>query len=113
MIKTSFQGENLADNGGLREAFKAYQKFVKKNREEPRLPGLEKYNPFQLFFISSANIWCEYISSKAFVESVLHEIHLPNEFRVKGPLYNSEEFSSVWGCSKKDKMNPKRKCVVW
>ena len=113
LTKIIFQGENIADNGGLREAFIAYQKFVEKNGEEPRLPGLENYDPYQLFFISSASIWCEYISPDTIVDLVLHGTHLPNEYRAKGPLHNSEEFSSVWGCSKKDKMNPSRKCVVW
>jgi neprilysin len=51
------QGENIADNGGIKEAYKAYTKWVEKNGEEPQLPGL-KYSPDQLFWIAAAQTWC-------------------------------------------------------
>jgi len=48
--------ENIADNGGLREAFWAYRKFVNDNGEEPKLPGLEQYNNEQIFYLAFANV---------------------------------------------------------
>ncbi|KHJ98326.1 peptidase family M13 [Oesophagostomum dentatum] len=50
------QGENIADNGGVKEAFKAYQKYVAVNGEEPRLPGLQHYTNTQIFFLSYAHV---------------------------------------------------------
>ena len=54
-------GENIADNGGLRESYRAYQNFIineNGGKVEPKLPGLQEYSNEQLFFISFAQV-CE------------------------------------------------------
>jgi len=48
--------ENIADNGGLQEAFAAYKRAVKRLGVEPRLPGLAHYSPQQLFYIGYASV---------------------------------------------------------
>ncbi len=50
------QGENIADNGGIREAFRAYQKSVEALGEEQRLPGLDELSPEQTFFLAYAQV---------------------------------------------------------
>ena len=53
------QGENIADNGAIRQAFRAYQNYVAEHGAEQRLPGaLDKYSADQLFFIAYAGVWC-------------------------------------------------------
>lgn len=49
-------GENIADNGGLREAFHAYQLYKDSFGKEPKLPGFEEYTHEQLLFISFGNV---------------------------------------------------------
>ncbi|PVD37052.1 hypothetical protein C0Q70_04045 [Pomacea canaliculata] len=51
------QGENIADNGGLKQAYRAYRRWVEKHGEETPLPGIE-LNHDQLFFLNYAQIWC-------------------------------------------------------
>uniref|UniRef100_A0A452U103 Membrane metalloendopeptidase like 1 n=1 Tax=Ursus maritimus TaxID=29073 RepID=A0A452U103_URSMA len=50
-------GENIADNGGVRQAYKAYLKWMAEGGKDQQLPGLElSYD--QLFFINYAQVWC-------------------------------------------------------
>lgn len=49
-------GENIADNGGLREAFHAYQLYKDSFGREQKLPGFDDYTHEQLFFISFGNV---------------------------------------------------------
>lgn len=58
MNGTQTQSENIADNAGIKEAYRAYQKWAKDNGPEPYLPGLQQYSPEQMFWISAAQVWC-------------------------------------------------------
>lgn len=48
--------ENIADNGGIRESFKAYQLYAARHGQEPKLPGFENFTHEQLLFLSYANV---------------------------------------------------------
>ena len=106
------QGENIADNGGIKEAYLAYQEWVQRNHVEQKLPGLS-YTPEQLFWISAANTWCSKYRPEAMKLRITTGFHSPGKFRVLGPLSNMEEFSKDFNCPLGSKMNPEKKCAVW
>uniref|UniRef100_A0A8B9Q4C2 Neprilysin n=1 Tax=Apteryx owenii TaxID=8824 RepID=A0A8B9Q4C2_APTOW len=105
-------GENIADNGGIRQAYKAYENFVKKNGNEKLLPGLEM-NHKQLFFLNFAQVWCGTYRPEYAVNSIKTDVHSPGKFRVIGSLQNSPEFSEAFSCTKTNYMDPANKCRVW
>jgi len=108
------QGENIADNGGIKEAYRAYNSWVSRNGAEPRLPGLN-YTPRQLFWVSAANVWCAKYRPKALKLRVLTGVHSPDQFRVQGPFSNMDDFSRDFNCPVGSNMNPPKenKCQVW
>nr|XP_033813878.1 neprilysin [Geotrypetes seraphini] len=105
-------GENIADNGGIRQAYKAYDIFVKTHGEEKRLPGLN-LNHKQLFFVNFAQVWCGTYRPKYAVNSLKTDSHSPGIFRVIGSLQNFPEFSDAFSCTHDQYMNPTNKCHVW
>ncbi|KAM6122117.1 neprilysin [Pterocles gutturalis] len=105
-------GENIADNGGVRQAYKAYENFVKKHGKEKLLPGLE-LNHKQLFFLNFAQVWCGTYRPEYAVNSIKTDVHSPGKFRVIGSLQNSPEFSEAFSCTKTNYMDPPKKCRVW
>uniref|UniRef100_A0A8R1HWB4 Endothelin-converting enzyme 1 n=2 Tax=Caenorhabditis japonica TaxID=281687 RepID=A0A8R1HWB4_CAEJA len=107
------QGENIADNGGVKEAFQAYQKYVLENGEEPRLPGLQQYTNEQIFFVSYAHFWCGKKKEAAAMQQVLTDEHSPEVFRVIGVLSNMQAFADVYKCARNSPVNPDHKCIVW
>ncbi|XP_026821188.1 endothelin-converting enzyme 2-like isoform X1 [Rhopalosiphum maidis] len=106
-------GENMADNVGLKQSWKAY----KSNNigEGFHLPGLTEYSNDQLFFLSYANVWCRKPNKKndEQITYIINDEHSPSTARVLGSLRNSPEFSEAWKCPAGSPMNPSYKCSMW
>ncbi|ERE63923.1 putative metalloendopeptidaseEX [Cricetulus griseus] len=109
-------GENIADNGGLREAFRAYRKWINDRRqgvEEPLLPGITFTNN-QLFFLSYAHVRCNSYRPEAAREQVQIGAHSPPQFRVNGAISNFEEFQKAFNCPPNSTMNRGvNSCRLW
>ncbi|KAI4889948.1 hypothetical protein NFI96_015103 [Prochilodus magdalenae] len=105
-------GENIADNGGVRQAYKAYMKWVEREGEEPRLPGLDLDHK-QLFFLNFAQVWCGACRPEYAIQSIKTDPHSPLEYRVLGSLQNFQAFSEAFQCQRGTPMNPEEKCRVW
>ncbi|XP_034236596.1 neprilysin-2 isoform X1 [Thrips palmi] len=106
------QGENIADNGGIKQAYRAYNTWSEQNGPEPRLPGLP-LNPRQLFWVSAASSWCSKYRPEALRVRITTGYHSPGEFRVRGPMSNQEDFARDFNCPVGSPMNPAHKCQVW
>lgn len=107
------QGENIADNGGLKFSYNAYRKWTEKMGIEKRLPGLQQYSPEQMFWISAAQTWCSIDRTEYMRLRILNGVHAPDKYRVIGSISNSHEFSRDFNCKLGSPMNPYKKCTVW
>ncbi|GAB6023696.1 NEDD8 protease Nep2 [Chamberlinius hualienensis] len=106
------QGENVADNGGVKEAYRAYEKWVANADEEKILPGFN-LTTRQSFWMSYANVWCSKTRPEAMILRILTGVHSPQRYRVNGVVSNSREFAKDFNCKSGSKMNPVNKCEVW
>uniref|UniRef100_A0AAZ3S8K1 Neprilysin n=1 Tax=Oncorhynchus tshawytscha TaxID=74940 RepID=A0AAZ3S8K1_ONCTS len=105
-------GENIADNGGIRQSYQAYLNYVEKNGNEPLLPGIN-LNHQQLFFLNFAQVWCGTHRPQQAVNSIKVDVHSPGKFRVLGSLQNFPEFAKAFNCPKNSYMVPDSICRVW
>lgn len=106
------QGENIADNGGVKQAYYAYKRWATRNENEGTLPGLN-YSIAQLFWISNAQMWCSVSRDEYRKLEITTDEHPPKRFRVNGPLSNLGAFANDFNCPKGSPMNPEWKCEVW
>uniref|UniRef100_A0A646QJ38 Neprilysin n=1 Tax=Hemiscolopendra marginata TaxID=943146 RepID=A0A646QJ38_9MYRI len=106
-------GENLADFTGLKAAFEGYKIYIKEKGKEKPLPGLEKYTPEQLFFISYAHTWCENIPPDNWVASYATDEHSPSKYRIFGTLSNSKDFRDAFHCEKGLMNRAEETCTLW
>ncbi|XP_064418381.1 endothelin-converting enzyme 2 isoform X1 [Latimeria chalumnae] len=104
-------GENIADNGGLEAAYRAYNSWLK-NGEEKLLPALT-LNGHQIFFLGFAQVWCAVRTPESSHEGLMTDPHSPAKYRVIGPLSNSKDFAEHFQCPVGSRMNPGKRCEVW
>jgi predicted metalloendopeptidase len=105
-------GENIADNGGIKQAYSAYKAYEASHpgAEKPAVEGLTND---QLFFVAFAQTWCSLATPE--IERVLVTVdpHSPPRFRVTGPLVNYPQFAETFQCAAGSAMHPATTCEVW
>ncbi|XP_046461427.1 endothelin-converting enzyme 1-like [Daphnia pulex] len=106
------QGENIADNGGVREAFRAYRYYVAANGGTDS-SKFENLTPEQVFFLAYANSFCGANTPEELGNLVETDPHSPHRFRVIGTLSNNEDFVREFKCGAGTPMNRLNKCVLW
>eukprot|EP00164_Ancoracysta_twista_P001545 GFYU01002026.1.p1 GENE.GFYU01002026.1~~GFYU01002026.1.p1 ORF type:complete len:732 (-),score=279.66 GFYU01002026.1:206-2401(-) len=110
-------GENIADVGGLKQAFNAYKSFMASKEDAgPWHDGnqyMKEITNDQLFFVSYAQGWC---LKRTPAEARLRQKtdpHSPGPARVNGPTANMRVFSTVFGCPANSPMRPAEVCDIW
>jgi putative endopeptidase len=117
------EGENVADNGGIRIALMALASTMKQGKDtkggdavaglDDSAQKIDGYTPLQRFFISYGQIWCQNIRDEAARQLTLTNEHSLGKWRVNGVVQNVPEFSSAFGCKAGDKMVRQPACRVW
>jgi endothelin-converting enzyme/putative endopeptidase len=105
-------GENIADLGGVKLSFAAFQRS---ERENPATPPLAGFTPEQQFFVGFAQAWCANYRPESLRLLVATNPHSPPKFRVEGPISNVPAFATAFQCKDGSSMvRPKdKRCEVW
>lgn len=111
--------ENIADNGGIRTAWRAFKSSNEggnSGKEFEVVPKMETFTPEQLFFIVYAQTWCAAYRNNASLAYVIDtDEHVPEPYRVNLPLANFAPFSETFSCPIGSRMNlpPEKRCMLW
>jgi endothelin-converting enzyme len=111
--------ENIADNGGVKMAFRAYENHLHPNSTRARAIRrrrsrmLPEFTNEQLFFLAYGQLWCEKATDDFWRLRAAADVHAPAKFRVWGPLQNFADFAEAFQCPIGSNMNPASKCQLW
>ncbi|GAQ80969.1 M13 family peptidase [Klebsormidium nitens] len=102
------QGENIADLGGVKIAYAAFQRAQKKQKQAGDdvatvNPGGE-FTPAQRFFLSWAQVWRSNITKEQALKRVTTDPHSPADYRVNGIVCNVPEFYEAFGVKEGDNL---------
>ncbi|XP_063718227.1 endothelin-converting enzyme homolog isoform X2 [Symsagittifera roscoffensis] len=105
-------GENIADNGGIKNSYQAYKEYEREHGKELIYPGLGLTHD-QIFFVAFGQIWCNIQTEEAARYRIESDSHAPEQIRVPGAVSNLKEFAEAFNCKRNTPMNPQEKCAVW
>jgi putative endopeptidase len=88
-------GENIADIGGLKIAYAAFEKSLAGQSRPAAVDGLAAE---QRFFLGYAQAWHQLMRPEAQRVLLNTDPHSPSRFRVLGPLSDLPEFQQAFSC---------------
>lgn len=105
-------GENIADIGGVKEAYYAYKTWEAEqpDRAAPVAAGLTND---QVFFVAWAQNWCMHATEADVLRRLESDPHSPGKFRAVGPLVDLPAFATAFECAEGTPMNPPQRCEIW
>ncbi|HSR96482.1 MAG TPA: M13 family metallopeptidase [Kofleriaceae bacterium] len=103
-------GENIADMGGVKMAFRAFRALRK---DATKIYIADGYTEDQQFFMGVAQIWCARERPAETERRLTVDPHSPSKFRVYGALRNLPAFADAFHCVAGTPMRPAKTCTVW
>jgi putative endopeptidase len=103
-------GENIADLGGAKMAFRTYRALRKDAAKTYIADG---FSEDQQFFLGLGQAWCARERPAETERRLTVDPHSPPKFRVFGALRNLPEFAEAFRCPAGTPMRPARTCTVW
>ncbi len=104
-------GENIADQGGLRVAYTAYQEALA-GKEAPVIDG---FTGDQRFYLSYANVWANNIREEEILKRTKTDPHSLGRLRTNATLRNIEPFFNAFDIKEGDAMfRPEaERVIIW
>ncbi len=107
------QGEDTADNGGLRLAMMALTSKFQAEDKSIDTKETDGWTPRQKFFLSYANSRCTEYRPELMRTIVLTNPHSIPKYRVNNVVSNMPEFQEAFSCKKGSPMVRANQCRVW
>ena len=105
------KGEAIADLGGLKIAWLAYQKSLE---GKPRPADIDGFTADQRFFLGFGQAWKATHRAEFELLQTNTDPHPLPRFRLNGTVANMPEFFKAFGCGDTDKMvRTKERCAIW
>ena len=107
------QGEDTADNGGMRLALMALENSLKAEGKTLENKGADGLTEAQRFFLGFGNVWCTQYRPEVMRTQVLSNPHSLPRYRVNNTVANMPEFARAFGCKKGQPLVRENACRVW
>jgi endothelin-converting enzyme/putative endopeptidase len=107
------QGEDTADNGGLRLALYALENTLKQQGKSLDDKGDDGWTYRQRFFLASAYSWCASWRPEIARVVVTTNPHSLPLYRIDNVVSNMQEFQQAFACKPGQKMVRANACRVW
>jgi putative endopeptidase len=102
--------ESIADQGGLRAAYRAYEKRLARS---PQRTVADGFGDEQQFFLAFGQSLCAKFRDEAARERARSDPHPPPKFTINGSVTSAPEFARAFSCPVGAPMSPARRCEIW
>jgi endothelin-converting enzyme/putative endopeptidase len=107
------QGEDTADDGGVRLALAALENLYKSLGKPMDTPESDGLTARQRFYAAYAFSWCESDRPESERKQIATDPHSLARYRVNIPLSNMPDFARAFGCKAGQPMVREHACRIW